>query len=149
LLDVDGVLTDGRIVMDHRGKEIKFFDARDGQGIRLLQRAGIRVGIISGRSSAAVTHRAKDLGIELLYQHADDKIAAYEKIKRKTGLTDDGIAYVADDLVDLPLLRRVGLAITVNDAWPDLKRLSDYVTRASGGRGAVREVAELLLKVQR
>ena len=149
MLDVDGVLTDGRIVMDHRGKEIKYFDARDGQGIRLLQRAGVKVGIVSGRSSAAVRHRAKDLDIEVLYQHADDKIAAYEKIKRKTGLTDGEIAYVGDDLVDLPLLRRVGLAITVNDAWPDLKRLSDYVTRTSAGRGAVREVAELLLKAQR
>jgi 3-deoxy-D-manno-octulosonate 8-phosphate phosphatase (KDO 8-P phosphatase) len=149
LLDVDGVLTDGRIVMDHHGKEIKYFDARDGQGIRLLQRTGIQVGIVSGRSSAAVRHRAKDLGIELLYQHAEDKIAAYEKIKRKTGLSDGEIAYVGDDLVDLPLLKRVGLAITVNDAWPDLKRLSDYVTRTSGGRGAVREAAELLLKAQR
>lgn len=135
--------------MDHRGKEIKFFDARDGQGIRLLQRGGIRVGIISGRSSAAVTHRAKDLGIELLYQRAEDKLALYEKIKRRTGLSDLEIAYVGDDLVDLPLLERVGLAITVNDCWPDLKRIGDYVTRATGGRGAVREVAELLLKVQR
>lgn len=134
--------------MDHRGKEIKYFDARDGQGIRLLQRARIHVGIVSGRSSAAVRHRAKDLGIELLYQHADDKIAAYEQIKRKTGLSDGEIAYVGDDLVDLPLLKRVGLAITVNDAWPGLKRLSDYVTRTSGGKGAVREAAELLLKAQ-
>ncbi|MGH7770436.1 MAG: KdsC family phosphatase [Candidatus Binatia bacterium] len=149
LLDVDGVLTDGRVVMDHRGNEIKYFDARDGQGIRLLQRAGIQVGIISGRSSAAVRHRAKDLGIELLYQRANDKLTAYEKIKRDSDFSDREIAYVGDDLVDLPLLRRVGLAIAVNDGWPDLKRLSDYVTGASGGRGAVREVSELLLKAQR
>jgi 3-deoxy-D-manno-octulosonate 8-phosphate phosphatase (KDO 8-P phosphatase) len=149
LLDVDGVLTDGRIVMDHRGREIKYFDARDGQGIRLLQRAGVKVGILSGRSSAAVRHRAKDLGIELLYQRADDKLTVYEKIKRDTDFSDREIAYAGDDLVDLPLLRRVGLAITVNDCWPDLKRLSHYVTRASGGRGAVREIAELLLKAQR
>jgi 3-deoxy-D-manno-octulosonate 8-phosphate phosphatase (KDO 8-P phosphatase) len=149
LVDVDGVLTDGRIVMDHRGKEIKYFDARDGQGIRLLQHAGIQVGMISGRSSGAVGHRAKDLGIELLYQRAEDKIAVYEKIKRNTGLRDREIAYAGDDLVDLPLLRRVGLAITVNDGWPALRRLCNYVTRASGGKGAVREVAELLLKAQR
>jgi len=149
LLDVDGVLTDGRIVIDHRGGEIKYFHARDGQGIRLLQRAGIRVGIVSGRSSSAVRHRAKDLGIQLLYQRAEDKIAVYEKIKRKTGLTDSEIAYAGDDLVDVPLLRRVGLAITVNDGWPDLKRLCNYVTRALGGKGAVREIAELLLKTQR
>jgi 3-deoxy-D-manno-octulosonate 8-phosphate phosphatase (KDO 8-P phosphatase) len=149
LLDVDGVLTDGRIVMDHRGNEIKSFDVRDGQGIRLLQRAGVKVGIISGRSSAAVRHRAKDLGIELLYLRADDKLAAYEKIKRDTDFSDYEIAYVGDDLVDLPLLRRVGMAITVNDCWPGLKPMTDYVTRASGGKGAAREVAELLLKAQR
>jgi 3-deoxy-D-manno-octulosonate 8-phosphate phosphatase (KDO 8-P phosphatase) len=148
LLDLDGVLTDGGIVMDHRGEEIKRFDVRDGHGIRLLQRAGIQVGIISGRTSRAAEHRAQDLGIELLYQGADDKVAAYEKIKRMTGLKDREIAYVGDDLVDLPVLRRVGLSIAVNDCWKDLKRLTDYVTRASGGRGAVREVAELLLKAQ-
>jgi 3-deoxy-D-manno-octulosonate 8-phosphate phosphatase (KDO 8-P phosphatase) len=148
LLDVDGVLTDGRIVMDRRGDEIKHFDARDGQGIRLLQRAGIRVGIISGRSSAAVRQRARDLGIELLYQRAEDKLAVYAKIKRDADFSDREIAYGGDDLVDLPLLRRVGLAITINDGWPDLRRHCDYVTRASGGRGAVREIAELLLKSQ-
>ena len=149
LLDLDGVLTDGGIVMDDRGKEIKRFDVRDGHGVRLLQRAGIQVGIISGRSSNAARYRAKDLGIELLYQGMDDKLVAYEKIKRITRLKDGEIAYVGDDLVDLPLLRRVGLAIAVNDCWKDLKRHTDYVTRASGGRGAVREVAELLLLAQR
>ena len=149
LLDVDGVLTDGRIVMDHSGEEIKHFDVRDGHGIRLLLRAGIQVGVISGRSSRALKHRAKDLGIQLLYQNAYDKVDAYEKIKRKTGLKDRAIAYVGDDLVDLPLLRRVGLAIAVSDCWQDLKQLSDYVTTAGGGRGAVREVAELLLRSQR
>jgi 3-deoxy-D-manno-octulosonate 8-phosphate phosphatase (KDO 8-P phosphatase) len=148
LLDVDGVLTDGRIVMDYRGNEIKYFDARDGQGIRLLQRAGIQVGIISGRSASAVTHRAKDLGIKLVYQGADDKLVAYNKIKRRSPISDREIAYVGDDLVDLALLRRVGLALTVNDCWPDLKQACDYVTEAGGGRGAVREIAELLLKTQ-
>jgi 3-deoxy-D-manno-octulosonate 8-phosphate phosphatase (KDO 8-P phosphatase) len=148
LLDVDGVLTDGRIVVDHRGREIKSFDVRDGQGIRLLQRAGIQVGIVSGRSSAAVNHRAKELGIKLVYQDADDKLVAYEKIKRATGLSDLEVAYVGDDLVDLPLLKRVGLAITVNDCWAGLKQLSDHVTTASGGRGAVREVTDLLLRAQ-
>jgi len=149
LLDLDGVLTDGGIVMDHRGEEIKRFDVRDGHGIRLLQRAGIRVGIISGRSSGAARHRARDLGIKLLYQGIDDKVAVYTKIKRMTGLKDAEIAYVGDDLVDLPLLRRVGLSITVNDCWKELKRRADWATRANGGRGAVREVAELLLKAQR
>lgn len=149
LLDVDGVLTDGRIVVDHRGREIKSFDVRDGQGIRLLQRAGIQVGIVSGRSSSAVNHRAKELGIKLLYQGADDKVVAYDKIKRATGLSDLEVAYVGDDLVDLPLLRRVGLAITVNDCWGELKPACNYVTQSGGGKGAVREVTELLLKAQR
>jgi 3-deoxy-D-manno-octulosonate 8-phosphate phosphatase (KDO 8-P phosphatase) len=141
-------LTDGRIVVDHRGREIKSFDVRDGQGIRLLQRAEIQVGIVSGRSSAAVNHRAKELGIKLVYQGADDKLVAYEKIKRATGLSDLEVAYVGDDLVDLPLLRRVGLAITVNNCWAELKPACNYVTQAGGGRGAVREVTELLLKAQ-
>jgi 3-deoxy-D-manno-octulosonate 8-phosphate phosphatase (KDO 8-P phosphatase) len=149
LLDVDGVLTDGRIVVDHRGREIKSFDVRDGQGIRLLQRAEIQVGIVSGRSSSAVNHRAKELGIKLVYQGADDKLVAYEKIKRATGLSDLEVAYVGDDLVDLPLLRRVGLAITVNDCWAELKPACNYVTQSGGGKGAVREVTELLLKAQR
>lgn len=149
LLDLDGVLTDGGIVMDHRGMETKRFDVRDGHGIRLLQRAGIRVGIISGRSSGAARRRAKDLDIELLYQGIDDKAAVYEKIKRMTGLKDAEIAFVGDDLVDLPLLRRVGLSIAVRDCWKELKRWTDHVTAAGGGRGAVREVAELLLKAQR
>ena len=148
LLDLDGVLTDGGIVMNDRGKEIKHFDVRDGHGIRLLQRAGIHVGIISGRSSSATRHRARDLGIKILIQGADDKVAAYKKIKRATGMADREIAYVGDDLVDLPVLRHVGLAIAVDDCWGELKRSVDYVTRAGGGRGAVREVAELLLKTQ-
>lgn len=148
LLDVDGVLTDGRIVVDYRGREIKSFDVRDGQGIRLLQRAGIQVGIVSGRFSAAVKHRAKELGIKLVCQCADDKLVAYEKIKRATGLSDLEVAYVGDDLVDLPLLGRVGLAITVNDCWAELKPACNYVTQAGGGRGAIREVVELLLRAQ-
>ena len=148
LLDVDGVLTDGRVVMDHRGREMKSFDVRDGQGIRLLQRAGIQVGIVSGRFSNAVNHRAKDLGIKIVYQNTDDKLVAYEKIRRATGLSDREIAYVGDDLVDLPLLRRVGLAITVKDRWAELKSACNCVTQAGGGRGAIREVAELLLKAQ-
>ena len=149
MLDVDGVLTDGGIVIDHRGEEIKRFDVRDGHGIRLLLRAGIQVGLISGRSSRALKHRAKDLGIQLVYQNAYDKVDAYQKIKRKTGLQDREIAYVGDDLVDLPLLRRVGLAIAVRNCWEELKQLTDYVTTSDGGSGAVREIAELLLKAQR
>ena len=148
LLDVDGVLTDGGIVMNDRGEEIKRFDVRDGHGIRLLLRAGLQVGLITGRTSKVVSHRARDLGIRIVYQKAYNKLEVYRKIKRKSRLRDHEIAYVADDIVDLPILRRVGLAMTVKDSWPGLKPEVDYVTAGEGGRGAVREVAELLLKAQ-
>lgn len=148
LLDVDGVLTDGGILMDDRGGEIKRFDVRDGHGIRLLIRAGIQVGLITGRSSKVVNYRAKDLGIRMLYQKVYNKIEVYQKIKRKTGLKDPEIAYVGDDLVDLPIMRRVGLAMTVRDCWQELKPVADYVTSEAGGRGAVREIVELLLRAQ-
>jgi 3-deoxy-D-manno-octulosonate 8-phosphate phosphatase (KDO 8-P phosphatase) len=145
LLDVDGVLTDGGIYIDDRGVETKRFDVRDGQGITLLQRAGIRVGIITGRSSKVVRYRARELGVRIVYQQTADKAQVYEEIKRNAGLDDTEIAYIGDDLGDLPVLRRVGFAIAVRDAWPALKPEVDYVTRTGGGRGAVREVAELLL----
>lgn len=148
LLDVDGVLTDGGIVMDDRGEETKRFDVRDGHGIRLLIRTGIQVGLITGRSSKVVNHRAKELGIRMVYQKVYSKIDAYQEIKRKTGLNDQQIAYVGDDIVDLPILRVVGLAVTVSDCWGELKRAVDYVTVAEGGRGAAREIVELLLRAQ-
>lgn len=148
LLDVDGVLTDGGIVVDNRGEEIKRFDARDGHGIRLLMRAGIQVGLITGRSSKVVSHRAKDLGIRMVYQKVYNKVERYQKIKKKTGLKDQEIAYVGDDITDLPILRKVGLAVTVKDCWSELKRAVDYVTAGGGGRGAVREIVELLLRAQ-
>ena len=146
LLDVDGVLTDGGIYIDNRGVEIKRFDVLDGQGITLLQRAGVRVGIITGRSSNVVRYRARELGVKIVYQGAGDKVDIYEEIKRKTGLEDSQIAYVGDDITDLPVLRRAGLAITVRDSWPALKPDVYYVTQVDGGRGAVREVVELLLR---
>lgn len=148
LLDVDGVLTDGGIVMNDRGEEVKQFDVRDGHGIRLLRRAGVQIGLITGRTSKVVGHRARDLGIRILYQKAYDKLDIYQKIKRKSGLKDQQIAYVGDDIVDLPILRKVGLAMTVRDCWAELKREVDYVAAGKGGRGAVREIIELLLKAQ-
>ncbi len=149
LLDLDGVLTDGGIVIDGGGDELKRFDVRDGHGIRLLQRAGIRVGIVSGRSANAARHRARDLEIDLFFQGVGDKLAVYEKIKRMTKFKDAEIAYMGDDMVDLPVLRRVGLAVSVPDSWTDLQRHTHYTTRLPGGRGAVREVIELLLKSQK
>jgi len=148
LLDVDGVLTDGRIIIDERGKETKQFHVRDGQGIALLLRAGIEVGFISARASAAVRRRAKELGVRLVRQGVRDKLRTYDEIKRARGLRDEEIAYVGDDLVDWPLLRRAGLAVCVADAWADLRARVHWVTRAAGGAGAVREVADTLLKAQ-
>lgn len=146
LLDVDGVMTDGRIVYDNQGVETKAFDVKDGHGLKLLQRAGVQVGIITGRESQVVAHRAKELGIEILYQGAKDKLVPYEEILESLGLIGEQVAYVGDDVVDLPVLRRVGFAATVADAVEDIKPYVDYVTTREGGRGAVREVCDYLLK---
>ena len=148
LLDVDGVLTDGGIIIDDRGVEAKRFDVRDGQGITSLIHFGIKVGFITGRYSNIVRRRAKELGVTIVYQGVKNKIQIYDRIKRKTGLKDEQIAYVGDDILDLPILRKVGLAITVRDGWPGLKSQVDYMTQGEGGKGAVREVSELVLKVQ-
>ncbi len=148
LLDVDGVLTDGGIVMDDRGKELKRFDVRDGQGIKLLLEAGLEVGFITGRFSKVVIHRARDLGVARVYQRAANKLEIYNKIKREIGLKDEEIAYIGDDIADIPVLRRVGLALTVKNGWAGLKQIVDYVSVEQGGCGAVRDMAELILKAQ-
>jgi len=148
LLDVDGVLTDGRIIIDDRGIETKQFHVRDGQGIVLLLRCGIGVGFVSARKSASVRRRAKELGVHLVYEGVSDKLEAYGEVKRRLGLKDYQIAYVGDDVIDLPILRQAGFAVSVRDGWEGLRGVVDYVTSASGGQGAVREVAELLLKTQ-
>ena len=148
LLDVDGVLTDGRIVIDDRGIESKYFHVRDGQGIALLLSAGIEVGFLSARFSRAVSRRAKELGVRTVYQGVAKKVQAYDAIKRRRRLVDEQIAYVGDDIVDLAILRQAGLAVLVGDGWCELGSAVDFVTRARGGQGAVREVAELLLEAQ-
>jgi len=148
LLDVDGVLTDGRIVFDSNAVESKFFNVKDGHGIKLLQRSGIEVGIISGRQSRVVANRAAELGISLLYQGCLDKLGPYHDILEKTGLTDREVAYMGDDIIDLPLLRRVGFAAAPSDAVCEVLPHVHYVTKNGGGWGAVREVCDLLLKVQ-
>jgi 3-deoxy-D-manno-octulosonate 8-phosphate phosphatase (KDO 8-P phosphatase) len=148
LLDVDGVLTDGRIIVDDRGVETKQFHGRDGQGIALLLRGGIEVGLMTSRSSNSVRHRAKELGIRLVHQGVRDKIKTYNAIKRKRSLQDEQIAYMGDDIIDLPTLRAAGLALSVADGWDGLRGAVDYVTNSPGGQGAVREVAEMILKVQ-
>nr|WP_291315448.1 HAD-IIIA family hydrolase [Desulfuromonas sp.] len=146
LLDVDGVMTDGRIVYDGNGVESKAFDVKDGHGLKLLQRAGVRVGIITGRSSEVVALRAAELGIDILYQGAKDKLVPYRQILQDLGLHDEQVAYVGDDLVDLPILNRVGFSATVADGVEELKPLVHHVASRPGGRGAVREICDLLLK---
>jgi 3-deoxy-D-manno-octulosonate 8-phosphate phosphatase (KDO 8-P phosphatase) len=148
LFDVDGVLTDGGIIIDDRGVEAKRFDVRDGQGITSLIHFGIKIGFITGRYSNVVRRRAKELGVTMVYQNVKDKVKIYDRIKRKTGLKDEQIAYVGDDILDLPVLRKAGFAITVRDGWPGLKSEVDYMTKSRGGRGAVRELSELVLKAQ-
>ena len=146
LLDVDGVLTDGRIIYDNNGVESKAFHVRDGHGLKLVQRAGIEVGIITGRSSRVVEQRAAELGISLLYQGAKNKLEPYRQILADRDLCDEQVAYVGDDVVDLPILRRVGFACTVADGVSDIKPYVDYVASLPGGAGAVREICDLLLR---
>ena len=148
ILDVDGVLTDGRIIYDDKGGELKCFDVKDGHGIKLLMRSGIELGIISGRESRAVGYRAKELGISILYQRIFDKVRVYEKILEEKGLADNQVCFIGDDLVDMPLLKRVGFSVAVVDGSEYLKEVVDYVTVKNGGNGAVREVCELILKAQ-
>jgi len=148
ILDVDGVMTDGGIIYDDDGRELKVFDVKDGHGIKLLMRAGIGVAIITGRESKVVYHRAKNLGIDMVYQGAKDKVGAFEDILKNRQLSLEEAAYMGDELVDIPLLRRVGFAAAVKDAVEDVKKHVDYVTVKNGGSGAVRELCELILKVQ-
>ncbi len=146
LLDVDGVLTNGQIIYDGAGNELKMFNVRDGHGLKLIQRAGIKVGIITGRKSDVVARRAAELGIEILYQGALNKLEPYREILSQTGLSEEQIAYVGDDLIDLQVLRRVGFSATVADADAEVCRRVDYVASLPGGYGAVREICDLLLK---
>jgi 3-deoxy-D-manno-octulosonate 8-phosphate phosphatase (KDO 8-P phosphatase) len=148
LLDVDGVLTDGRIVFDSNGIESKFFNVKDGHGIKMLQRSGIEVGIISGRQSRVVANRAAELGISLVYQNCLDKLGPYGEILEKTGFVDSQVAYMGDDLIDIPLLRRVGFSAAPADAAVEVLPHVQFVSKNKGGWGAVREVCDLLLKEQ-
>jgi 3-deoxy-D-manno-octulosonate 8-phosphate phosphatase (KDO 8-P phosphatase) len=148
LLDVDGVLTDGRIILDNQGNELKAFHVRDGHGIKLAQRAGIVVGIITGRNAEVVNVRARELAIDEVHQGVLDKDVVYESILAKYGLRDDQVAFIGDDIVDGGILRRVGLAITVSDCDPAVAPFADMKTRAAGGRGAVREAINFILKSQ-
>ena len=146
LLDVDGVMTDGGIIYDGNGLETKAFNVKDGHGIKMLQRYGIEVGIITGRTSLVVDIRAKELGIELVYQGALKKLDSYEDIKRKTGFSDGQIAYMGDDIIDVPVMRRVAFAAAPSDGLTEARNFAHYVTSCGGGHGAVREICDLILK---
>lgn len=152
LMDVDGVLTDGRIYYLPRPGgglfETKTFHSRDGLGIRLAHAAGLKTGIITGRSSPALEYRVKELGIHFLQQDALEKLEPYKKILHAAQLEDEEVCYVGDDIVDLPLLKRVGLAVAVGDSHPELRDHVHYWTECPGGQGAVRETIELILKAK-
>ena len=148
LLDVDGILTDGKLYFSNSGEESKAFHSLDGHGIKMLMRAGVAVGIITGRKSTIVTNRASDLGIDILYQGREDKIDVLTEIIATTGITADAIAYAGDDLPDLPVLQAVGLSFSVPGAHPDLKGAVNAITTRPGGEGAVREITDFILSSQ-
>lgn len=148
VLDVDGVLTDGRLFFDRDGNEYKSFHARDGHGLKLLRRSGVEVAVISGRSSPIVAQRMKMLEIEYVYQGHENKRSAFAEILQRCALRPEQTAYVGDDILDLPIMRRTGLAIAVQDANFAVKPHADWCTELPGGQGAVREVCDLLMRAQ-
>lgn len=148
ILDVDGVLTDGRLFFDQQGNEYKSFHARDGHGLKLLKQTGVEIAVISGRSSAMVALRMKNLGIEHVYQGHENKRMAFNEILQNLQLTPEQAAHVGDDLLDLPIMTQVGFAIAVQDANFAVKQYADWCTQTLGGKGAVREVCDLIMQVQ-
>jgi len=146
IFDVDGVLTDGRLYLADDGNEFKAFHSRDGHGMKMLQNQGVAVAIISGRRSLAVERRMADLGIDYVYMGVQDKLIAFQDLLQRQGLDPAQVAYVGDDVIDLPVMSRVGLAIAVQDADPFVRRHAHWQTPSAGGRGAAREVCELLLE---
>jgi 3-deoxy-D-manno-octulosonate 8-phosphate phosphatase (KDO 8-P phosphatase) len=148
VFDVDGVLTDGSLFYGDHGEEYKAFNSRDGHGIKMLRASGVATGIITGRTSQVVLHRARNLGIAHIFQGAEDKLEAFDKLLLSVNLEPGQIAYMGDDLVDLPVINRCGLAITVPDAPTEVKTRCQVITQASAGRGAAREACELIMRAQ-
>jgi len=150
LMDVDGTITDGSVTLlsqpDGNALEIKTFDAHDGQGMTLARTAGLQLGVITGRESAALRRRMKEMGVTFVYEKQPNKIPAYEEILAKAGVTEAQVAYLGDDLPDLTVMKRVGLAVAVGDAALEVKLAAHYITKANGGKGAARELIELILK---
>ncbi len=148
ILDVDGVMTDGRIIMDDTGRETKNFNVRDGHGLKILQRYGVKVAILTGRKSKVVEYRAKDLEIKYVYQKVYNKKEVFEKILKKQKLSADEVAFIGDDIVDVPVLKKVGFSVAVADALDIVKKSVDYVSEHEGGKGAVREICDMILQAQ-
>jgi 3-deoxy-D-manno-octulosonate 8-phosphate phosphatase (KDO 8-P phosphatase) len=148
MIDNDGVLTDGRIVFGDHGDELKFFDVQDGFGLTLLSRAGYKTVMISGKKCKVNKRRMKEVKFTAMYQNAFDKLKVFEAVLKKFKLKPEEVCYIGDDLIDLPPMRRAGFAVAVANAMPEIKQVANYVTERSGGRGAVREVVDMLLKTQ-
>ena len=148
IFDVDGVLTDGSLYYDAEGRELKAFNSRDGHGIKMLQESGVEIAIITGRTSKTVEHRMHNLGIRHVYQGRQDKLPAYEELRDKLQLQDDQVAYVGDDVVDLPVMCRTGFAVAVQDAHELVRKHAHWQTTHAGGRGAARDVCELIMEAQ-
>ena len=148
IFDVDGVLTDGSLYLDDEGREIKAFFSLDGHGIKMLKKSGVDIAIITGRSSNLLRVRAKNLNIDHLYQGAEDKLEAFTELANKLGMSSEQIAVMGDDVVDLPMMRRSGLSICVPAAPPSVRQYAHYTTQLPGGRGAAREVCELIMQAQ-
>lgn len=148
IFDVDGVLTDGSLFIGDDGEEYKAFHSRDGHGMKMLRATGVEIGIITGRTSNVVRHRMESLGIHHVYQGQLEKLPAFQQLTSKLGIDPQQVAYVGDDVVDLPILTRVGLAVAVADAHPLVKRHAHWITPCGGGQGAARDICELIMEAQ-
>ena len=148
IMDVDGVLTDGKIIFDDKGGELKFFDVQDGLAVVILKRVGIKTAIITAKGSKVVERRSADMQVDKLYQDAESKTAALQSLLQELNLKPEDACFIADELIDLPALKQVGLAVAVRNAAPEVKKYAQYITKRKGGNGAVREVIEMILKSQ-
>lgn len=148
IFDVDGVLTDGSLFIGDDGQEYKAFHSRDGHGMKMLLSTGVEIAIITGRTSQVVRHRMESLGIQHVYQGCTEKLPFFEELMAKLGLSPHEVAYVGDDVVDVPVMRRVGLAVAVQDAHPLARQNAHWITPHNGGRGAARDMCELIMEAQ-
>lgn len=148
ILDIDGVMTDGRIIYDDRGNELKCFNVLDGMGLVLLKQARIKVVLITAKGSKGALRRARDIAAAQVIQNTTDKLKAYKQILKRYRLTHQDICFIGDDLVDLPIIKRAGFSVAVANGCAEVKRAADYITKKEGGKGAVREVIEIILQAQ-